>query len=90
MTNSSRSATLGRSDLPEEANRMNETPHVEIEVDPRADQEAQVHAWRAEKLRELGLPGLVAEIFADRVDWHDIAALVRRGCPTGLALEIVR
>ena len=69
---------------------MNEIQDAETEVDPRANQEAQVHAWRAEKLRELGLPGLVAEIFADRVDWHEIAALVRCGCPTGLALEIVR
>jgi hypothetical protein len=47
-------------------------------------------AWRAEQLRLLGFPRTLAELFADRVDWHDIAALVARGCPPELALEIVR
>jgi hypothetical protein len=32
----------------------------------------------------------MALAFADVVDWHDLAALVRRGCPPILALEIVR
>jgi hypothetical protein len=31
----------------------------------------------------------VAEAVADRVDWHQIAALIRRGCPPRLALRIV-
>jgi hypothetical protein len=30
---------------------------------------------------------VLAEHFADAVDWHDLAALVDRGCPIGLALE---
>jgi hypothetical protein len=49
-----------------------------------------VHAWRTEQLRGLGLPRILAETFADLVDWHAIAALVERGCPPVLALEIVR
>jgi hypothetical protein len=38
----------------------------------------------------LGLPRALAETFAGLVDWHEIAALVARGCPPNLALEIVR
>ena len=49
-----------------------------------------VHAWRAEQLWRLGLPRVLAEAFADRIDWHALAALVGRGCPPVLALEIVR
>ena len=30
-----------------------------------------------------------AEAVADHVDWHQVAALVRRGCPPRLALHIV-
>ena len=49
-----------------------------------------VHEWRAEQLRRLGLPSVVARTFADDVDWHALSALIERGCPLGLALEIVR
>ncbi len=49
-----------------------------------------VHAWRAEQLRRLGFPRGLAETFAGLVDWHEIAALVARGCPPDLALEIAR
>ena len=52
--------------------------------------EALVHAWRVERLRHLGLPRLLAEMFADAVDWHAVADLVERGCPPLLALEIAR
>ena len=62
----------------------------EFDLDSRAEEEARVHEWRTERLGELGLPRLLAEHFADAVDWHDLAALVDRGCPIGLALEIVR
>jgi hypothetical protein len=44
----------------------------------------------AEQLRRLGLPSILAETFADAVDWHALSALIERGCPLGLALEIVR
>ena len=50
----------------------------------------RVRAWRAEQLRHLGLPHTLAYAFADLVDWHTLAALIERGCPPQLALEIVR
>jgi len=49
-----------------------------------------VHAWRSEQLQRLGLPHLLAEAWADLVDWHAIAELVARGCSPELALRIVR
>ena len=48
-----------------------------------------VHNWRASRLTRLGVPAPLAEIYADRVDWHQVARLVQRGCPPGLALRIV-
>ena len=55
-----------------------------------ADDELLIHEWRTEQLRRLGLPGILAETFADLVDWHALADLVGRGCSPRLALEIVR
>jgi hypothetical protein len=52
--------------------------------------ESSVHDWRALQLMRLGIPGPLAEVYADRIDWHQIAPLVRRGCPPRLALRIVR
>jgi hypothetical protein len=49
-----------------------------------------VHEWRVTQLTRLGIPGLLAEGAASRVDWHEIAKLVQRGCPPLLALRIVR
>jgi hypothetical protein len=54
------------------------------------DEDELVRAWREEQLLRLGLLPVLAAMFADHVDWHDIASLVRRGCPPMLALEIVR
>jgi hypothetical protein len=51
--------------------------------------EQLVHAWRAGQLKQLGVPGSMAEAVADRLDWHQVAALVSRGCPPVLALRIV-
>jgi hypothetical protein len=51
--------------------------------------ESLVHNWRVSQLRRLGIPGPLAEPYADRVDWHQIARLVQRGCPPLLALRIV-
>ncbi len=59
-------------------------------VEDTTDEGLLVHAWRAEQLRRLGFPRSLAETFAGLVDWHDIAALVARGCPPDLALEIAR
>ena len=53
-------------------------------------QEPPVHAWRVSQLTRLRIPGSLAEIYADHLDWHQVARLVRRGCPPLLALRIVR
>ena len=52
--------------------------------------ESLVHNWRAPQLKRLGIPGPLAETYADRIDWHQIARLVQRGCRPRLALRIVR
>ena len=52
--------------------------------------DASVHAWRVSQLKRLGIPGALAEIYASRIDWHQIARLVQRSCPPRLALRIVR
>jgi hypothetical protein len=59
-------------------------------VEDTTDEELSIQAWRAEQLRRLGLSRLLAETFAALVDWHEVAALVTRGCPPELALEIAR
>jgi hypothetical protein len=48
-----------------------------------------VHAWRVNRLARLGLAWPVAEAVADRVDWHEVAKLVQRGCPAALAVTIL-
>jgi hypothetical protein len=60
------------------------------DLDSDDEEELLVHAWRTEQLRRLGLPRILAETFADLVDWHAFAELVGRGCSPELALEIVR
>ena len=67
---------------------MGNQPLSAIDLDN--PEELQVHEWRTAQLHRLGLPSLLAETLAGRVDWHDVAALVRRGCPPLLAVEIVR
>jgi hypothetical protein len=47
-----------------------------------------VHNWRASQLMRLGVPGPMAEVYADHLDWHQVARLVQRGCPAWLALRI--
>jgi hypothetical protein len=51
--------------------------------------ESPVHNWRVSQLERLGIPEPLAEIFADHIDWHQIARLVQRGCPPSLALRIL-
>ncbi len=41
--------------------------------------ESPVHTWRVSRLERLGVPGPLAEIYADCIDWYQIAQLVRRG-----------
>jgi hypothetical protein len=59
-------------------------------VEGATDEELAIQTWRAEQLRRLGLSRILAETFAGLVDWHDVAALVARGCSPELALEIAR
>jgi hypothetical protein len=56
----------------------------------RIDEEVLIQAWRIEQLLRAGPPRVLAEAFADVVDWHELADLVRRGCPPAVAFEIVR
>jgi hypothetical protein len=53
------------------------------------EEERLVHNWRVDRLTGLGIPGSLAEVYAERLDWHQVARLVRRGCPPRLALRIV-
>lgn len=62
----------------------------DLDLDTRAEERTLVREWRAEQLFRLGLPRVFAHAFADVVDWHELAALIARGCPPALALEIVR
>jgi hypothetical protein len=48
-------------------------------------EDGAVHDWRVSQLARLGLAWPVA----DTVDWHDVAMLVKRGCPAALAVTIV-
>jgi hypothetical protein len=66
------------------------TPTEDEGRDQHDSEELSVRAWRTEQLGLLGLPPIVAETFADLVDWHALAGLVERGCPPALALDIVR
>jgi hypothetical protein len=47
-----------------------------------------VHNWRVSQLARLGVPGPLAEVYADHLDWHQVARLVQRGCPARLAIRI--
>jgi hypothetical protein len=69
---------------------MEPIPTFTDDLDGESDDEFLVHAWRTEQLGRLGLSRLLAETFADLVDWHALAKLVERGCSPELALEIVR
>ena len=51
--------------------------------------ELHVHRWRVAQLRRIGIPGPLAEVYADHLDWHQVAWLVQHGCPPRLALRIV-
>jgi hypothetical protein len=59
-------------------------------VEHASDEGLAVQAWHSEQLRRLGLSRILAETFAGLVDWHEVAALVARGCSPELALEIAR
>jgi predicted house-cleaning NTP pyrophosphatase (Maf/HAM1 superfamily) len=56
----------------------------------RTDEEQLVHEWQTEQLQRLGISETMAQVYASQVDWHQVAHLVERGCPPGLALDILR
>jgi hypothetical protein len=56
--------------------------------EPTGHTEPRVHEWRVAQLRRLGISEVLAEVYADRIDWHQIARLVQGGCPPRLALRI--
>jgi hypothetical protein len=67
-----------------------EWPAAEIELEDAAEEESLVHEWCGEQLAHLGLSSQLAGHIAALVDWHAMAELVSRGCPSELALEILR
>ena len=62
----------------------------DLELVEDASDEELIHSWRAEQLRRLGVSHILADTFAGLLDWHEVAALVARGCSLDLALEIAR
>jgi hypothetical protein len=58
--------------------------------EPQPSQPDGIPTRRLAQLARLGIPGPLADVVADHVDWHEIAALVQRGCAPRLALRIVR
>jgi hypothetical protein len=62
-------------------------------IDPTAWHETidqgELPDWRAAQLTGWGSQRPLAEAVADQVNWHEIAALVHRGCGPQLALNIV-
>ncbi len=54
------------------------------------DEKLLAHNGRVARLTGLGIPGPLAEVNADHLDWHQVARLVQRGCPPRLALRIAR
>jgi hypothetical protein len=67
---------------------MERTLTTNVEEGRGAEERRRVNRWRIDQLVRLGVSSVLAETFADVVDWHQIARLVERGCPPDLALEI--
>jgi len=66
------------------------TPGPSPAREATGDEELLVHNWRVARLTQLGIPGALAEVDADHLDWHQVARLVQLGCPPRLALRIAR
>jgi hypothetical protein len=73
-----------------EPTSIEQLSELEFDFDRQNEEDLLVNEWRAEQLRRLGLSRRLADMFAELVDWHDLANLVARGCPPELALEIIR
>jgi hypothetical protein len=63
--------------------------HIRARSVAACSEERLVREWRTLQLQRLGLSQVLAGTFAELVDWHEVAALVERGCPPDLALMIV-
>ena len=66
------------------------TPHPSPAREALDYEEPLVHHWRVARLTQLGIPGPLAGINADHLDWHQVVRLVQLGCPPRLALRIAR
>jgi hypothetical protein len=88
----SASAELAPFFFPRQIESSEETMELTLPPGPHETVEKQdpVHGWRVARLARLGIPWPVAEAAAGHVDWHQMAALVQRGCPPWLALRILR
>ena len=69
---------------------MMEPPPASARHEAIDHDELVVHEWRVTQLARLGIPWSLAQAAAGHVDWHQVAELVRRGCPPRLALRLVR
>jgi hypothetical protein len=65
------------------------TQHITARNDAMDDGDVLVHDWRSSQLQRLGISESLSEVYADLVDWHQVARLVQRGCPPRLALHII-
>jgi hypothetical protein len=67
---------------------------MELTLPPRRhetiERQDPVHEWRVARLVSLGIPWPVAQAAVGHIDWHQMAALVQRGCRPWLALRILR
>ena len=61
------------------------TPQLSPDHEAADHEKLLVHNWRVARLAGLGIPGPLAEVNADHLDWHQVARLVQRGCPPRLA-----
>ena len=56
--------------------------------------QSSVHDWRVSQLTRLGIPGPLAEVYADRIDWHRMpgwcAMAARRGLPSASSADAGR
>ena len=69
---------------------METTTMAGHKLESERKEELRVQEWRVEQLQRLGVPRTLSFAFAGLVDWHEIAALIERGCSPELAIEIVR
>ncbi len=66
------------------------TPHPSPAHEAAGDEKPLVRNWRVARLTGLGIPGPLAEVNANHLDWQQVARLVQLGCPPRLTLRIAR